>query len=114
MSQKSPVSSSAGTSTAASVNQIGRNGDNDSSFSDTLLLAMLSFRDGDFSIRMPRNLTGVEGKIADSFNEILTLSDRRARETGRVSLAVGKEGKLRQRMNVPEAVGGWADEVAAI
>jgi hypothetical protein len=77
-------------------------------------MAMLAFRDGDFSIRMPRNLSGVEGKIADSFNEIVTFSDRRAKETVRVSLAVGKEGKLKQRMNVPEGVGGWADEVAAI
>jgi hypothetical protein len=31
-----------------------------------------------------------------------------------VSIAVGKEGKLKQRMAVPGAVGGWADEVAAV
>ena len=66
---------------------------------------MLSFRDGDFSTRMPSNLTGVEGKIADAFNEIVIFSDRRARETVRVSTAVGKEGKLKQRMNVPG--GSW-------
>ena len=114
MSQKSPVSSSAGTSTLATINTPKMNGDSGSSFSDSLLMAMLAFRDGDFSIRMPRNLSGVEGKIADSFNEIVTFSDRRAKETVRVSLAVGKEGKLKQRMNVPEGVGGWADEVAAI
>jgi hypothetical protein len=44
---------------------------------------MLSFRDGDFSVRMPSNLTGVEGKIADSSMK-LTFSDRRAKETVRV------------------------------
>src|SRR5207248_1934734 len=32
----------------------------------------------------------------------------------RVSKLVGKEGKLKQRMNVPEGLGGWADEVTAI
>src|SRR5207248_2133865 len=32
----------------------------------------------------------------------------------RVSKLVGKEGKLKQRMNVPEGRGGWGAEVAAI
>ena len=31
-----------------------------------------------------------------------------------MSHAVGKEGKLKQRMSLPRAVGGWADEVEAI
>ena len=63
---------------------------------------------------MPADLTGINGKIADAFNDIVAVSERRARETARVSHAVGKEGKLRQRMTVPGAVGGWADEVAAV
>src|SRR5215472_14152144 len=95
------------------VTRIRSNG-KPAAFSDNLLTAMLSFRDGDFSVRMPSDLTGVEGKIADAFNDIVTFSDRRARETVRVSIAVGKEGKLKQRMNVPGGAGGWADEVSAI
>src|SRR4051812_15094153 len=75
-------------------------------FSRALLAAMLSFRDGDFAARMPSDITGLNGKIADAFNEIAALSERRARETARVSRAVGKEGKLRQRMSVPGVVGG--------
>src|SRR5256884_437406 len=114
MSQKSAVTSSAGSAAVATVTRAGMNGDNGTSFSNNLLVAMLSFRDGDFSIRMPSSLTGVDGKIADAFNEIVTFSDRRAKETVRVSKSVGKEGKLKQRMNVPEGVGGWAAEVAAI
>src|SRR5436309_15481921 len=83
-------------------------------FSRQLLAAMLAFRNGDFAARMPAELTGVEGKIADAFNEIAAVSERRALETARVSRTVGKEGKLKQRMAVPGIVGGWADEVAAI
>ena len=83
-------------------------------FSRQLLSAMLAFRDGDFAARMPSDLTGINGKIADTFNDIAALSDRRARETERVSRSVGKEGKLKQRMTVPGVVGGWATEVAAI
>src|SRR5689334_15563307 len=83
-------------------------------FSKQLLAALLSLRDGDFAVRLPSDLTGVNGKIADVFNEIAAVSERRAHETARVSRVVGKEGKLKQRMSVPGAVGGWADEVAAI
>ena len=83
-------------------------------FSRQLLSAMLTFRDGQFGVRLPPDLVGLEGKIADAFNDIVAVSERRARETARVSTAVGKEGKLKQRMSVPGAAGGWADEVAAI
>src|SRR3954464_6006502 len=83
-------------------------------FSRQLLAAMLSYRNGEFNVRMPTDLTGVSGKIADTFNDIAMMSERRARETTRVSHAVGKEGKLKQRMTVPGVVGGWSDEVAAI
>ncbi|HSN88446.1 MAG TPA: HAMP domain-containing protein, partial [Thermoanaerobaculia bacterium] len=75
---------------------------------------MLAFRSGNFSVRMPVDLTGIHGKIADAFNEILTVSERRAQETTRVCRVVGKEGKLKQRMTVPGVSGGWADEVASI
>src|SRR3982075_2383964 len=83
-------------------------------FSGQLLSAMVLLRDGDFAVRLPADLTGLDGKIADVFNDIAAVSDRRARETARVSHAVGKEGKLKQRMTVPGVIGGWADEVAAI
>src|ERR1051325_11322715 len=83
-------------------------------FTNELLTAMLSFQDGNFAARMPSSLLGVEGKIADTFNDIVSFSERRSKETVRVSRSVGKEGKLKQRMIVPEALGGWADEVGAI
>ncbi len=83
-------------------------------FSRGLLAAMLALKEGDFAVRMPSDLTGVNGKIADAFNDIARVSERRARETARVTHAVGKEGKLKQRMTVAGVAGGWADEVAAI
>src|SRR5438093_2168593 len=83
-------------------------------FSNQLLLAMLSFRDGNFTVRLPSDLTGLEGKMADAFNDIVAVSQRRARETARISKAVGKQGKLKERMIVPGALGGWADEVIQV
>src|SRR5262249_19045827 len=80
-------------------------------FSNQLLLAMLSFRSGDFSARLPSDLMGLDGKIADAFNDVISVCERRAQETARVSRAVGKEGKLKQRMVVPDVRGSWAEEV---
>jgi hypothetical protein len=39
-------------------------------FSKQLLAALLSLRDGDLAVRLPSELTGVNGKIADAFNDI--------------------------------------------
>jgi CheY-like chemotaxis protein/signal transduction histidine kinase/HAMP domain-containing protein len=90
------------------------NGENGAAESQILLKAMLAFRDGDFTVRLPVGWTGVFGKIADSFNEVLRMNERRAFETARVSHVVGQEGKLKQRMAVTGLVGGWADEVRAL
>src|SRR5436190_12901042 len=109
MSRKKPTTESGQSAAAAAVTRMRPNVEY-TTFSDNLLMAMLSFRDGNFSARMPSNIVGVEGKIADAFNDIVMFSDRRSRETVRVSSLVGKEGKLKQRMNVPEGRGGWADE----
>ncbi|HWO21271.1 MAG TPA: HAMP domain-containing protein, partial [Kofleriaceae bacterium] len=83
-------------------------------FSRDLLAAMLRFKEGDFSARMPADFVGIDGKIADVFNEVLGISARRAAEISRVCRVVGKEGKLKQRMNVPGAIGGWADEIVGL
>jgi HAMP domain-containing protein/CheY-like chemotaxis protein/signal transduction histidine kinase len=79
-----------------------------------ILSAMLALRNGDFSQRLPDEWTGIHGKIADAFNDIITINRRRADESARVSRMVGKEGRLQQRMNVPGVTGGWADEINAI
>jgi HAMP domain-containing protein/CheY-like chemotaxis protein len=79
-----------------------------------LLEAMLAFRKGDFTARLPDGWIGVRGKVADAFNEVVAMSERRSREASRVSRVVGKEGRLRQRMAVTGMVGGWAEEVQAL
>jgi HAMP domain-containing protein/signal transduction histidine kinase/DNA-binding response OmpR family regulator len=83
----------------------------DEAFAAELMRAMVSFRGGDFSSRLPVGWTGVHGKIADIFNDVMAMSERRAKEVARVCHVVGKEGRLRQRMLTIGLSGGWADEV---
>ena len=72
-----------------------------------LLAALHSLRDGDFSVRLPSDWLGVQGKIADVFNDIASANDRMARELDRVGRVVGKEGKIRQRARFSNAAGAW-------
>src|ERR1700748_2226765 len=76
-----------------------------------LLKAVRALRDGDFSARLPAGWAGTDGQIAEAFNQALAHQDRITREVRRLSTVVGKEGRLKQRMSVPGAVGGWAVNV---
>ncbi|MDQ6802599.1 MAG: HAMP domain-containing protein [Acidobacteriota bacterium] len=57
---------------------------------------------------MPVEFTGTAGKIADLLNEIVEMNERTTTEIVRISDVVGKEGKLNQRANIPNASGSWA------
>ncbi len=72
-----------------------------------LLKTLVAFKNGDFSVRMPGEWTGEAGKIADTLNDIIELSDKTAKEMDRVSRVVGKEGKIQHRAAVPAAAGSW-------
>src|SRR3989449_1726691 len=72
-----------------------------------LLKTLVAFKQGDFSARLPGEWTGEAGKIADTLNDIIELSDRTAKELERVSRVVGKEGKIMHRAAVPQAAGSW-------
>src|ERR1700748_1207337 len=79
-----------------------------------LLTAMMAFRDGDFSVRLPADWPGMDGRIAEAFNQSVAHEGRISREVARLSVTVGKEGRLKQRMTLPGAVGGWAEQVDSI
>ncbi|HEV7404296.1 MAG TPA: HAMP domain-containing protein, partial [Chthoniobacteraceae bacterium] len=79
-----------------------------------LLAAMVAFRDGDFSVRLPSDWDGINGRIAEAFNHAMQYEDQITREARRLRTNVGKEGRLKQRMSLPGAVGEWAVKVESI
>jgi methyl-accepting chemotaxis protein len=74
-----------------------------------LLGAMQAVHDGNFSVRLPRHWTGLSGKIADTFNNIVASNERMAAELQRVGHVVGKQGKIRQRLDAGRAGGAWRE-----
>src|SRR2546423_10449173 len=70
-----------------------------------LLTALRAMRDGDFSVQLPGDWVGLNGKIADTFNEIVAANRKMSEELDRVGQAVGKEGKTRQRVRIDRRSG---------
>jgi len=64
-------------------------------------------RNGDFSVRLPGDWTGLAGKIADTFNDVVVANDHMAAELQRVSEAVGRRGQTRERVRCERRVGSW-------
>ncbi|MGC1461136.1 MAG: HAMP domain-containing protein [Terracidiphilus sp.] len=75
----------------------------------TILQCLQTMKNGDFSVRLPVSWTGLSGKIADYFNEIVSANEQMAFELKRVGQAVGKEGKTRERIRVEQRRGAWDD-----
>src|SRR6516225_4214674 len=74
-----------------------------------ILVGLQTMRDGDFSVRLPGVWTGVGGKIADTFNEIVVANERMAGELKRVGHVVGKEGKIKERTRFYDPRGAWGE-----
>jgi HAMP domain-containing protein/CheY-like chemotaxis protein len=73
-----------------------------------LLAALQAMRRGDFSVRLPGNQTGIEGKIADTFNEIVEANENIAGQLEYLGQMVGREGKISTRVRFGLSGGAWA------
>ncbi len=101
---------------AAAAKAQGQNNGHDVGVADapatdlTVILASLQkMQDGDFSVRLPGSWTGLPGKIADSFNNIVSANEQMSRELKRVGQAVGKEGRTRERTRFHQTRGAWGE-----
>jgi HAMP domain-containing protein/CheY-like chemotaxis protein/GAF domain-containing protein len=74
-----------------------------------ILASLQTMRKGDFSVRLPVAWTGIQGKIADTFNDIVAANEQMAAELTRVGQAVGKEGRTRERTRFEQHRGSWGE-----
>jgi len=91
----------------------GRNGSGSTNLS-VILAALQTMRDGDFSVRLPGSWVGVEGKVADTFNDIVASNQQMAHELRRVGQVVGKEGRTRERTQFHVSKGAWGEMEVSI
>ncbi|HEU6449212.1 MAG TPA: HAMP domain-containing protein [Verrucomicrobiae bacterium] len=83
-------------------------------FKRQLLATLTLLKDGDFSARLPSDLTGLDGKIADAFNEVVSRMDRFSDGLFHLRNEVGRKGKIGERLPIGDSVGGWANRIEAV
>ena len=70
----------------------------------TVLGALIALRDGDASVRLPYHWSGVAGRVADAFNDVVERNAAMAEELSRLRQVVGRQGKLKQRASLRETL----------
>ncbi|MBC7664048.1 MAG: HAMP domain-containing protein, partial [Caulobacter sp.] len=79
-----------------------------------LLGGLVQLRKGDAGVRLPLHWSGVAGRVADAFNDVVEQNANMAEELSRLRQMVGKEGKLKQRASLREARGFWGESIDCI
>src|SRR5204863_8510361 len=80
-------------------------------FEAGLLKTLIHVKNGNFSVRMPVDQTGVNGKICDALNEIIEMNEKMVDEFTRAGKTIGKEGHLNERIVIPHAKGDWKNGI---
>src|SRR5215831_10908199 len=81
---------------------------------EQLLAALTSLKRGSFEVRLPEHWTGLDGKIADAFNQVVELNQRMSRELERLSRSVGKEGRIAERASLGDFSGSWGASMQSV
>ena len=80
----------------------------------TLLGSLAELKKGNPEAELPHDWTGLFGKVADAFNDVVAQNVRVSQELSRLSRVVGKEGKLKERASMPNTDGFWRDSAESI
>src|SRR5262245_17016758 len=79
-----------------------------------LYAALTALRQGRSGVRLPAGWTGIAGKVADAFNDVVERNEQLAEELARLSRVVGKEGRLSQRLSLQSTAGFWREAVNSV
>src|ERR1700743_1022837 len=78
------------------------------------LAALTALTKGDFSARLPMGLGGLDGKIAEAFNDAIELNQKLAQEFERLGRGGGTEGRISERARIGSVSGAWAQEISSV
>ena len=79
-----------------------------------ILQSLIALRRGQAGTRLPAEWTGLSGKVADAFNEVMEMNERLSDGLGRLSVSVGKEGRISHRLALIEVDGFWRESVTHV
>ena len=79
-----------------------------------LLNVLTAVRNGNFNVRMSAGDDTLSRKICDTLNEIISLNEKMMLEFTRAGNTIGKQGKLTQRIELPNTKGAWRTGVESL
>jgi HAMP domain-containing protein/CheY-like chemotaxis protein len=79
-----------------------------------ILAGLRAFMRGDFSVRLPDELTGIDGQISEVFNELVVQAATMSDEVAQLGREVGKEGRIKRRMRRGGVRGGWSVYITSV
>src|SRR5262245_3864965 len=102
--------------TAQNGNKNGKNGHAAHEALDRrqLLGALRAFKRGELSVRLPDNMTGLDGQICEAFNDLAQFADSLSVEVIELRATVGVEGRTHKRLSKSNARGGWAAYITGV
>lgn len=81
---------------------------------EQFLTALMAFKRRDFSYRLPGDLPGIDGQIADAFNDVMEITQRMAGELVRISRVMGRDGMISQRTSLGSVRNSWLESIALV
>jgi signal transduction histidine kinase/CheY-like chemotaxis protein/HAMP domain-containing protein len=79
-----------------------------------ILKALRLLKRGDFSVRLPMDLAGIDGEIATAFNDVVELNDSMTHEFARLREMIGREGRISERAKLSMATGSWSQCIDSV
>src|SRR5438309_1550204 len=76
---------------------------------EQLLAAMTAVGNGDFSVQLPGHWDGLAGRLAESYNTIVSHNRRLANDLALIGEKVGRMGQVRHRLTPTNRQASWAD-----
>ncbi|HET9953845.1 MAG TPA: HAMP domain-containing protein [Polyangiaceae bacterium] len=89
-------------------------GKTDSLERKAILAGLRALRRGEFGTRLPDGLIGIDGQIAEAFNDIALQLASLEGELQEVRVAVGKEGRNKRRLQRSIGKNGWESIVGSV
>lgn len=79
-----------------------------------MLRVLTQVKNGDFTVRMPIDETGLQGKICDTLNDVIEMNQKMMFEFNKASNIIGKNGELSHRITSPNLKGEWRDGIHSL
>ncbi|EMJ96191.1 response regulator [Leptospira alstonii] len=79
-----------------------------------LMIVLSALKRGELTTRMSVDKIGLIGKVSDMVNDLIDQNEKLSREFERISVSVGKDGKINQRIDVAAFMGWQARSVDSI